>query len=379
MITTIRTLFGDLVARRLWPVALLLVVALAAVPVVLGRGGDAIPAAAVPPTPAAGATSAAPEKAAVTLDTSAPANRDRSEHFRNPFRAPAQHAPTTAAAATTPAAAVPATPSASTPTAPRTPSAVPSRRSASPASPAPTGSASPSSAPASNAKPKTPTTNPKPSPAKPKPSTAAPKANDPTDTYYVSLRFGRNAGKLTTLRDIARLSPLPSVTDPFFVYLGILETTTHKKRAVFLVSSDATPNGEGSCHPTKTDCESVELAVDETAFFDYTAPDGTVTQYQLELAGIHKTAVKSVAKATAAVARHSVAGAELLTDAAKRNVRAAAGARAYRYVPGAGLLVRAKRKHVTAKAAAAGKLIPGLALLSRKLQPGIAVWRSPKP
>ena len=140
----------------------------------------------------------------------------------------------------------------------------------------------------------TPTTKPT---TKPKPT--APKAEDVSDTYHVSLRITVDGGKTTTVRDIARLSPLPSVTDPFFVYLGILQTTgkNPEKRAVFVVSSDAKPNGEGACHPSKQDCETIELTVGQTAFFDYTAPDGKVTQYQLELAGIHKTAVKVQAKA----------------------------------------------------------------------------------
>jgi hypothetical protein len=60
-------------------------------------------------------------------------------------------------------------------------------------------------------------------------------------------------------------------------------------------------------------------------------------------------------------------------------VRAAAGARTYRFVPAVGMLVRAKRRHVGAKAAAAGELVPGLALLSRKHQPGLPVWHSPEP
>jgi hypothetical protein len=213
--------------------------------------------------------------------------------------------------------------------------------------------------------------------SKPK-TTTTPKADDKTDTYHVSLRIRVDGGKQQTIRDVARLSPLPSVTDPFFVFLGVIETKTHEKRAVFIVSSDATPVGEGSCHPTAQDCETVELAKDQTIYFNYTKPDGTLSQYELELAGIHKTEVKAEAKAAAAFARHSVAGAELLRDAATRNVRAAAGARAYRYLPGAGLLVRAKRKHVTAQAAAAGGLVPGLALVDRKKQPGIAVWHSPK-
>jgi hypothetical protein len=356
----LRNLAADLVERRLWPVALALVVALVAVPVVLGRGGDAsAPTAAVPATTDTSGTS---ERAQVTLDTSAPAERPTAEKVRDPFKAPTVHK---AKKTTTTASPQPA---ATTPAASATPAASSSASTGS--SPAATPSTGASSGTAGT------TSKPKTTPTK---KTTTPKADDASDTYHVSLRFGLNGGELKTLDDVARLSPLPSVTDPFFVYLGVLETTTtHQKRAVFLVSSDATPNGEGACHPTKQDCESVELAKGETAYFDYTAPNGAVTQYQLELTGIHKTEIKSAAKASAAMTRHSVAGAELLQDAATRNVRAAAGARAYRYIPATGLLTRAKRKHVTARAAAAGKLIPGIALLDRKQQPGIPVWHSPK-
>ena len=369
--SALRNLVRDLVERRLWPVALVLVAALAAVPVVLGRSApDAAPTAAVPAAPASGAA-ATSDAAKVTLDTSAPAARDRGPDARNPFKAPKA---VRRAKATT----VTVTKSASGTATPAAP--------ASGSSPATSGStsggattATPSSgtsATSGSTKATTPATKPKTATTTAKPK---PKAEDASDTYHVSVRFGVDGGATKTIRDIARLSPLPSVTDPFFVYLGVMETaTTHEKRAVFLVSSDATPNGEGSCHPTKNDCESVELAVGQTAFFDYTPPSGTPIQYQLELAGIHKTAVVSDAKASAAFARHSVAGAELLGDAAKRNVRAAAGARAYRYLPAVGLLARAKRKHVTAKAVAVGTQIPGITLLSRDLQPGIPVWHSPK-
>jgi hypothetical protein len=368
----LRDLATDLVERRLWPVALALVVALVAVPVLLGRGGDApAPNAAVPGAGATG-SSGTGEKAEVTLDTSAPAERPTVEKVRDPFKAPkVRVAKTETSDDSTETASAPATASTS------------SSSGASTSTPASTGSSSgstgaPSSTGSSTSGGTTSGTTNTETTTKPKPKTTTPTAQDASDTYHVSLRFGVNGGELKTLRDVARLSALPSVTDPFFVYLGVIETaTTHQKRAVFLVSSDATPNGEGSCHPTKDDCESVELAVGQTAYFDYTAPGGTVTQYQLELAGIHKTEIKSEAKASAAFARHSVAGAELLRDAATRNVRAAAGARAYRYLPGAGMLARAKRRHVTAKAAAAGKLVPGLALLSRKHQPGIPVWHSP--
>jgi hypothetical protein len=367
----VRTLVRDLIDRKLLPVALLLVAAAVAIPVLLGRAPA--PAPTTLPAPAAPAADAPAkvQKAEVTLEAAVPADRDRTGAVHDPFKVPKKKATASSTSASgsampgmsgTPSVAAGGTssvapPSTDTGTSTSTPST--GSDTTTPSSGSGSGGSGSTSTPTA-------------------PKATKPKADDPSDTYHVSVRFGVNGAETKTVRDIARLSPVPSVTDPFFVYLGVIETaTTHEKRAVFLVSSDATPNGEGSCHPTKNDCESVELAVGQTAYFDYTAPGGVVTQYQLELAGIHKTAVQSDAKASAAFARHSVAGAELLGDAAKRNVRAAAGARAYRYLPGAGLLTRAKRKHVTAKAAAAGTLIPGIALLSRKHQPGIPVWHSP--
>jgi hypothetical protein len=367
----LRDLASDLVERRLWPVALALVVALVAVPVMLGRGGDAATPNAAVPGASATDSSGTGEKAEVTLDTSAPAERPTVEKVRDPFKAPA--APKASVDSTETASASAST-SASSGASASTPAATGSTSGAASSSTGTSSSTGSSTSGGTTSGTTSGTTKPKTTP-----KTTAPTAQDASDTYHVSLRFGVNGGELKTLRDVARLSALPSVTDPFFVYLGVLETeTTHQKRAVFLVSSDATPNGEGACHPTKDDCESVELAVGQTAYFDYTAPGGAVTQYELQLAGIHKTEIKSEAKASAAFARHSVAGAELLRDAAVHNVRAAAGARAYRYLPGAGMLARAKRRHVTAKAAAAGTLVPGLALLASKDQPGLAVWHSPK-
>ena len=384
MISHVRNLVQDLVERRLWPVAVLLAVALAAVPVVLGRGGgDAASTAALPAAPATGAGTGTgtAEKAQITIDTSVPAVRDRAGRLRNPFKAPASAAPKlTAAAGDTPsadgsAATGDSTSAATSPPSPDSGSAA--TGSSGTTSTGSSGSGSTSTGTSDTTTGGTGTTKPKTTP-KTKTTPTAPTAEDTTDTYHVSVRFGVDGGKLTTIRDIARLSPLPSVTDPFFVYLGVLKvSTSNTKRAVFIVSSDATPNGEGACHPTKQDCEAVELTVGQTAYFDATTPDGKVTQYELQLAGIHKTVVKSEAKASAALARHSVAGAELLRDGATQKVRSAAAARTYRYLPAAGLLVRAKRKHVTARAAAAGTLVPGLALLGRRHQPGIPVWHSP--
>jgi hypothetical protein len=357
-----RSILRDLIDRRLWPVAILLAVALAAVPLLLGRQGGST-TAVVPATPAPADTA---QKAEVTLETGVPADRDRAGDVRDPFKSPIKvtttasepalptdTGPSGSTAATTPAATGTGTPSVST-----------------------TGATGGGSSDASAGDSSTTTTTTPKAPAQTKTTGVA---EDAKDTYHVSVRFGLDGGKLQTIRDVARLSPLPSASDPFFVYLGVLETTATKKerRAVFVVTSDATPNGEGACHPTTNDCQSVELTVGQTAFFDYTDANGKVSQYELQLAGIHKTEIKSEAKASAAIARHSVAGTELLRDAATRNVRFAAGARAYRYLPAVGLLQRAKRRHITAKAAAAGA-IPGIELVDAEHQPGLPVWRSPE-
>ena len=361
----LRNVLKDLVDKRLWPVAALLVAALVAVPVVLGRSGDdATTTAALPAT---GAGTSTNENASVTLETTPDDTRHDGGQLRDPVHAPKVTVKKVTDASSTTATATDATSAVSAPAG--TGSTATATGGTSDATTT-TGSSTSTGSTGSDTTKTTP---------KPKTTTTTGVAEDAKDTYHVSVRFGLDGGKLTTTRDVARLSPLPSATDPFFVYLGVLETTATKKekRAVFVVTSDATPNGEGSCHPTKNDCESVELTVGQTVYFDYTDATGKVSQYELQLAGIHKTEIKSEAKASAAIARHSVAGTELLRDAATRNVRFAAGARAYRYLPAAGLLQRAKRKHITATAAAAGA-IPGIELVDAKDQPGLPVWRSPE-
>ena len=99
----LKNIVHDLIEKRLWPVALLLVVALVAVPVLLGGGSAAAPAsdsAAV-----AGGTGTGGQSA-VSLDTAAGQERayERSGKVRNPFKQPKGAAtPTPTAPGTNPA------------------------------------------------------------------------------------------------------------------------------------------------------------------------------------------------------------------------------------------------------------------------------------
>jgi hypothetical protein len=132
-----------------------------------------------------------------------------------------------------------------------------------------------------------------------------------TESYRVDLRFGQD-GSLTARNDVARLSPLPSADDPFFVFMGVL---ADGKTALFLVSSDAEATGDGTCKPSPDNCERIELQAGETEFFDVTTPDGAVVQYQLDLVRVSRVKSASAATAASARARESEDGREVLRHA----------------------------------------------------------------
>jgi hypothetical protein len=259
--TTLRTIWTDLVERRLWPVALGLVAALVAVPMVLA-GGAKTPA---PAPVAAGSSIAHPggigvtAQAAISVATPQTARRDRAGAVRNPFIQPVHKTVTSTV---------------------------------SPISMTPPGSTS------------------TPSSSLPSPSTgSAPSGGGGGTTYtpiappakthsvwHVNLRFGE-AGKQHIHHDVPRLTPLPSGTDPFFVFLGIL---ADGKTAVFLVSSDATANGDGKCKPSAAQCDTIEMRAGDTEFFDVTQGNSAVIQYELDLLKVSRDKVTGTAAAHAA-------------------------------------------------------------------------------
>ncbi|MDQ5808313.1 MAG: hypothetical protein M3320_06510, partial [Actinomycetota bacterium] len=139
---------------------------------------------------------------------------------------------------------------------------------------------------------------------------AAPRPNA-RESYRVDLRFGRD-GDLTKRNDVARLSPLPSADDPFFVFMGVL---ADGKTALFLVSSDAEATGDGTCQPSPDNCERIEMQAGETEFFDVTTPDGAVVQYQLDLVRVARVKSASAAVAAGNRSRESSDGRQVLRHA----------------------------------------------------------------
>jgi hypothetical protein len=122
----------------------------------------------------------------------------------------------------------------------------------------------------------------------------------PAKTYplhSIKVRFGQVDGELTT-KTVERLAVLPSVETPVLVYRGVEE---NGKVAVFELTGSVTAQGDGGCEPSPEDCQILRLRQGETEFITVTETgDETDAQYQLELVKIHTKRTTSKSKLTKA-------------------------------------------------------------------------------
>jgi hypothetical protein len=329
----LRNIVRDLVERRLWPVALLLVVAGVAVPVYFGRSSSDGGSTNAPS--AQTAQVAKSSKAAVTLDDTADES-DGVGKTRNPFKQ--QHVPKAENANAGSGSSESNANKSSSSNATQSGGAPPS-----------SGGSTPSSGGGSSPSTGTGTTD----------TTKKPDV----DVSRVSLHLGP-IGQLTTFKDIARLSPLPSAGNPLFVFTGVLKDG---KTAVLLPNSTVQIGEESdvSCKPSNKSCQTLELEQDDTVFFKL-AGDDTGTQYQLDVVSVHLKKGESAKAAAASLQRHSKAGAAMLRDAHVYGSSEYKGAADYRFLPDSGLLQRVPEHGTGATAASAGDSSAAL--------PGLPVW-----
>jgi hypothetical protein len=271
---TLRSVYRDLVDRRLWPVAAILVVALIAVPFLLAGGGDD----AVEPRAAKAPSSVARDaQAAVNVVTpGAPAARRHSGRARNPFVP--KHVPKVAA------------PSDGT-TGPGPGTAATQTLTQSLSSGGSVGGLPGSSGPSTLA-----------------PAPTKPKARTPLDTYRVAVTISRDTWR-RTWHDLARLTPLPSTRHPFLIFLGVLSDA---RTAVFLVSSDVTATGEGKCRPRRSSCETLELKAGDYERLDVLDDAGQMQHYILRVRRVERKRAGTAARAARSHARVSSVGRRLV-------------------------------------------------------------------
>lgn len=255
-----------LVRRKLWPVALLLVGALVAVPLVLAENPE-------PAVPAANLTHGAKDDAMPATFVSADdaASEDTTTRRRtlgqlkDPFEPKALPKVKKAKASKRDATATP------------TPAATDTSKSSgggatAPSSPGPV--------------------------ATPEPTVTVP-------AYSVKVRFGTTESDALTEKTIGRLSVLPDETNPVMVYRGVEDGG---KIAIFELTGDIVAQGDGSCLPTPEDCQYLKLHAGETEFLTVSdTGEATDAQYELDLVKIYKRETKEKVTDPAVPAAQSLA------------------------------------------------------------------------
>jgi hypothetical protein len=250
----------ELVRRRLWPVAVLLLAGVVAVPFVLAKEPTQV---VVPPPPAPEKMTAAEEAATGDPVVALASEADRSRRRRvlgarkDPFASAPQPKPKQAKdpaagadkPADDPGMTVPADPSG--------------------------GGAAPVEPPVGL------------------PPVVEPPVEEPKKKTYppdsLIVRFGDATTDTLDRLTLEKLEALPESeedeTEPVLVYVGL---TKDRKSAIFMVDAAAEVTGDGSCKPHPSNCETVHLREGETEFFDVEDDTGTVVaQYQLDLVEIN--------------------------------------------------------------------------------------------
>ena len=236
----------DLVDKKLWPVAVLLLAAIVAVPFLIGgSSAEEVP----PPAPVAAPAPGAPgSKSLITMIDEGDGGKDtRPGRIKDPFYdPPAPPAPESASGAS-PAA------SAATAAAPPTGGGAPSGG----ASPAP--SSSPQTTP--------------------QPTTPRPAA---TSGYYRTVARW-SASERSKARPITRLTPFGGAETPAALYLGV--TKSDASYAVFLLGPNATSTGDAECE--QTDCRVIGLKTGQSQVVTVQPSDGSAARtYRLEVASV---------------------------------------------------------------------------------------------
>ncbi len=274
----LQSLKSDLLDRRLLPVVLLLAAALvgAIAYVVLAGGGSAKPVAAVvAAAPGAGGPSikgpslavseAAANPNAAVAETTEGARYQHKGGSHNPFTplpSPKLTTVTTSSSSTSKT------------------STLSSSETKSSSSTPPSGGGTTPSQPT---KPATPTKKPKPKP-----------------TYIVKLEFGplpTTPGTPVQLipYELRARKQLPSASDPRIIFTGIHGSPSE---AIFALTSEVIPKptSQGTCIPSASQCESIELSPNKSEQLEYLEPTGQSVVYELKVISIARPEGASAAR-----------------------------------------------------------------------------------
>ncbi len=122
--------------------------------------------------------------------------------------------------------------------------------------------------------------------------------------YAVDVRVGANASA-PVRRDVARLTPFPSAKRPEVMYMGVM---AGGKQAAFALNGNVGHAGPGVCRPSVQVCSVIMLRAGQTETFTVPMAGGGQQRLVLRVAKIRSRVTGSHAEAFAAYERHSAAG-----------------------------------------------------------------------
>jgi hypothetical protein len=280
--TVLQAIWSDLREKRLWPVAVALLVAIVAVPVVLAKSAG--PSSPPPsPTPGGANPSQSAKLAVINVQTTSGSGALKGASKRDPF---IQQVTSTTTTTTGGSTSTTATGAGSTAT---------------------TGSSGSTSGGTSTGTggtvPTTPTTTPTLTPNPPFVGLTSHEA------YHVTLAITDSNGGFNTIDPLTRLSLLPSNQQPLLIELGVLKGG---HRVLFAVQPGTVVSGPGTCTPGPIDCQILSLAEGATEHLSMQSPTGVVQVALFAVTGITTDQYPSAAAADQARRAVSAAGLNLL-------------------------------------------------------------------
>jgi hypothetical protein len=292
----LNALLTDLRERKLWPVPLVLVAVLVAVPVLLSKSP-----AAQHSGPSLGLAIAATQTgSAVTVDSTpvqaplGPGSRDPFTQQKLPGAALVKAAASTSGVRVgTTAASTASTSSGSTGSTGSTGTTSAGTGSGTSTGTSTTGTTS------------TPTTTTTPS------HKVTPAGFAPTDAYHVSISITNKSGGVTPLDPFQRDGTLPNNQQPLLVELGVAQGA-HK--VLYAVQPGSVVSGPGTCTPGPLDCEILALAPGQTEGIATQSTNGPVSVALFQITGISVDRYASKAAAGKARAATDAVGRSLLAD-----------------------------------------------------------------
>jgi hypothetical protein len=278
IVNPLRSLWEELVERRLWPILIVLVVALIAIPVVLSK--PAKEAEPLPPAPSTTGTSSpglAFQPAVTTEGLKSSQIRKRIDSFerKNPFT-PQNLTPRGSSSSNAGTATVTGGGAAS-----------------------PTGSTDAGALTAGGGSSVTGGTD------QSGDSVGGSGGGTSTETFYyhytVDVKFGKtgNPDKKT----LTEFRALPSSDNPVLVFMGV---KNDGETAVFLITANASTVGEGACSPSDTECTFLYLQKDDKQTIEAVDTDGGITTYSLELLSVDVRRTKGPEEAASSSERASL-------------------------------------------------------------------------